>query len=249
LGRVLRYDRSGSGRSPAGAASDRVAELHQLAVDAFGEQPVLLVGSSFGGQLALDYALAHPALVEGLLLIAPGLTGVEPSPELRERMRRLIAAARQSAGALADAWLSDPHHAPGGLTHRVAELVRTMLADNRHLFLSGSETAPARPAVGPPRELTHAGIVVIADRDDAHHRALAARVAGEAPRLNFRRVAGAGHYPSSHRVSIDIGDGLERVDELDEGEEHARGGGAEAGGAEEAGGGDGHGSGPYGAMW
>jgi 3-oxoadipate enol-lactonase len=74
--RVLRYDRSGSGRSPSSnGAVDRVEELRMVSTTAFGERPAVLVGSSFGGQLAVDFALAHPALVAGLLLVAPGLSG------------------------------------------------------------------------------------------------------------------------------------------------------------------------------
>jgi 3-oxoadipate enol-lactonase len=198
--RVLRYDRSGSGRSPSAATPvDRVGELHEVATGAFGTRPALLVGSSFGGQLAVDYALAHPRLVAGLLLIGPGLTGVAPSDELRQRMAALIAAAHRGADALADAWLANPHHAPGGLPPATADLVATMLADNRKLLLAGSESAPSRSAVERLHQLRHRGIVVVGDRDDAYHRALAERIASEAQRLELRRVYGAGHYPSLER--------------------------------------------------
>jgi pimeloyl-ACP methyl ester carboxylesterase len=116
LGRVLRYDRSGSGRSPsAGVPVDRVRELHDLATGAFADRPALLVGSSFGGLVAIDYALTYPTLVAGLLLVGPDVTGATPSDELRERIGALTAAAHQGAAALASAWLADPHHAPGGL--------------------------------------------------------------------------------------------------------------------------------------
>lgn len=93
---VLRYDRSDSGKSPsAGAPVDRVRELRDVTATAFGDTPTLLVGCSFGGQLAIDYALAHPRLVAELLLIAPGVTGTAP--------RRRAAAPRPDAPA------SDPH--------------------------------------------------------------------------------------------------------------------------------------------
>jgi pimeloyl-ACP methyl ester carboxylesterase len=197
---VLRYDRSGSGRSPSAPGQiDRVRELHDVATGAFGERPALLVGSSFGGQLAVDYALAHPRLVAGLLLIGPGLTGIAPSDELRERMRALTAAAHQGADALARAWLANPHHAPSGLPRATAELVATMLADNRKLLLAGSGSAPSRSAVERLRELRQPGIVVVGDRDDAHHRALAERIVTQSQRLELRLLSGAGHYPLLER--------------------------------------------------
>jgi pimeloyl-ACP methyl ester carboxylesterase len=58
--------RAAGDRRLKGRRIDRVEELHQVAVDAFGNRPVLLVGSSFGGQVALDYALADPQLDDGL---------------------------------------------------------------------------------------------------------------------------------------------------------------------------------------
>jgi 3-oxoadipate enol-lactonase len=198
--RVLRYDRSGSGRSPSAARPvDRVRELHHVAVRAFGDDPVVLVGSSFGGQLAIDYALAHPPLVAGLLLVAPGVTGVEAPADVRARVGRLATAAGAGADALADAWLADPHLAPGGLPAATSDLVRTMLADNVELFLAPPGGAPRAPASGRLQELEPPGIVFTGDRDDAHHQALARRLASEAGRLELRRVAGAGHYPSLER--------------------------------------------------
>jgi pimeloyl-ACP methyl ester carboxylesterase len=81
---VLRYDRSGSGRSPpATGPVDRVEELRTVSGEAFDGRPCVLVGSSHGGQLAIDFALTHPALVAGLVLIGPGLSGHRDSERRR----------------------------------------------------------------------------------------------------------------------------------------------------------------------
>lgn len=70
---VLLYDLRGHGRSerpPGGyGVSDQVADLAAL-LDACGvEQPVHLVGNSFGGLLALAFALRHPQRVASLVLV------------------------------------------------------------------------------------------------------------------------------------------------------------------------------------
>jgi len=66
--RVLAYDRRGNGRSPVSTAPwSEVDDLEALLV-ARGVARASLVGSSSGGELALDYALAHPERVEGLVL-------------------------------------------------------------------------------------------------------------------------------------------------------------------------------------
>jgi len=72
--RVIAIDLRGHGRSdkPAGDYDmpslqvDLKAVLELLKV----EEPIVLVGHSFGGALATEYALAHPELIEGLVLIA-----------------------------------------------------------------------------------------------------------------------------------------------------------------------------------
>lgn len=72
--RVVALDLRGHGRSdkPAGRylleeiVGDVVAAVERLQL----AQPLLLVGHSFGGAIATEYALAHPAQVEHLVLIA-----------------------------------------------------------------------------------------------------------------------------------------------------------------------------------
>lgn len=51
-------------------------------LNALGLEAVALVANSFGGRVAIDFALAHPERIRALVLIAPALTGWEGSPEL-----------------------------------------------------------------------------------------------------------------------------------------------------------------------
>jgi pimeloyl-ACP methyl ester carboxylesterase len=71
--RVIRCDTRGFGRSPAPAAP--FTQLGDLAVvlDHRGADRVVLVGHSAGGGTAIGLALADPARVRGLLLLAPGV--------------------------------------------------------------------------------------------------------------------------------------------------------------------------------
>jgi 3-oxoadipate enol-lactonase len=201
LGRVLRYDRSGSGRSPASdRAVDRVAELRVAATSAFGNRPVVLVGSSSGGQLAVDFALAHPRLVAGLVLVGPGLSGAQVSPQRRARMSALAAAARQGGEQLADAWLKDPHLAPYGLPIQTAGLVRTMLRDNAALFVEPSTSVAPGTVLDRLSQLVAPGHVLVGEHDDADNHAMARTLAHDAPALELQVIPGFGHFPMLEHV-------------------------------------------------
>jgi pimeloyl-ACP methyl ester carboxylesterase len=67
--RTVRYDRRGFGNSPATTSwyseiDDLAALLHHLRLGR-----AALVGSSHGGELAIDFTLAHPEIVQELVLV------------------------------------------------------------------------------------------------------------------------------------------------------------------------------------
>jgi pimeloyl-ACP methyl ester carboxylesterase len=73
--RVIRFDMRGYGETPIPAdafswTGDAAALLGEL-----GVERAHLVGVSMGAGVALDLALAHPELVDRLVLVAPGLPG------------------------------------------------------------------------------------------------------------------------------------------------------------------------------
>ena len=90
-GRVLAPDLPGFGLSPlAGRSSSLAAErtvLHRV-LRLLTPSPVILVGNSMGGLLALAEAGLHPERVAGLVLVDPAV----PVP-WRERPQRLVTAA------------------------------------------------------------------------------------------------------------------------------------------------------------
>ena len=75
--RVVRYDMRGFGESPPttgpfSAIDDLSSVILQLGL----ERPVI-VGASMGGRVALDFQVAHPGVARGLLLVAPGFSGMD----------------------------------------------------------------------------------------------------------------------------------------------------------------------------
>lgn len=80
--RVVRPDARGFGETPLPGRPFSYVEDVRALIDHLGLGPVALVGNSFGGKIAIDFALTHPDLVKALVLVAPALGGFEGSPEL-----------------------------------------------------------------------------------------------------------------------------------------------------------------------
>ena len=99
---LLYYDQRGGGRSPAPreAALDWRAHVADLAAVVRGEAgaPATLLGFSWGGLLALLFALEHPDLVDRLALVAPAPTWSAARALYDAEFER-----RQSAPAIAQA--------------------------------------------------------------------------------------------------------------------------------------------------
>lgn len=93
--RVLAPDLPGFGES-AKPERDYTEEFFLGALEELLAQrdakKVTLVGNSFGGELAVLYALAHPERVEGLVLVSSGGLRVIPEREKREVEERFNAA-------------------------------------------------------------------------------------------------------------------------------------------------------------
>lgn len=76
--RVIRFDMRGFGRSEPVAGeftlmSDLVSLLAALGID----EPMILMGCSMGGGLAMDFALTYPSRVKGLIMVASAPGGLE----------------------------------------------------------------------------------------------------------------------------------------------------------------------------
>ncbi|MEV8534977.1 alpha/beta hydrolase [Streptomyces sp. NPDC051211] len=81
--RVVRLDFRTCGDSPAATApysdeGDVLALMDRLGIDR-----AALVGSSYGGQVALRLAALHPERVERLVLLCPAIPGFQPTPDIR----------------------------------------------------------------------------------------------------------------------------------------------------------------------
>ncbi len=166
--RVLRYDLRGFGRSspperPYSHADDLKALLASLRME-----PTAIVGLSFGGQVALDFALAHPQATRALVLVDAVISGWQWSSQHAASLAGVRGVAR-AAGADAGRrdWLRHALFAPAceqpAVARRLAEMVNGYSC--WHWLNDDPRRAAESPATDRLGQLTAPTLVLVGERD------------------------------------------------------------------------------------
>ena len=193
--RVIRTDLRFFGRSTGPAAPwswhDDVIGL----LDELGLERVALAGLSLGGRIAIEIALAHPARVWALALVAPGLAGHD-GRAYTEDMERRYAAAEAEGDVDAMLEIDLEPWAPLGADDEMRRLWHA--TPDASPLPAGVE--PRDPA-GPPAkerlgELVVPTLVVTVSHDPEGFREIGPLIASAAP--NARHV----ELDSDHYVTL-----------------------------------------------
>jgi pimeloyl-ACP methyl ester carboxylesterase len=189
--RVVRYDVRGYGRSapstvPYRLLDDLVTVLDHLALDR-----VCMVGCSMGGGTALEFALAQPARVAGLVLLCPGVPGY-PWPEEPEIDAEF--AAREEAGDTEGlVALAAREWAAAGTDDTVLALLRSGVVGWFNEWEYQQKGEPVFDRLG---EVAAPTVLMVGDRDRAPHIASNKEVAARIPGCRLVLMPGVDHYPS-----------------------------------------------------
>lgn len=154
--RLVAYDRRGFGETRYRAeafshAGDLLALLDQLAIP-----QAVLVGSSQGGRVAIDFALSHPGRVSGMFLVAPDISGApstEDFPPAVEAVLELLEQAEEEEDLdrinLLEAWLW--LDGPASEEGRVGGAVRDLFLEMNAIALDAPDPGlEENPAAKPP---------------------------------------------------------------------------------------------------
>ena len=191
--RVIRYDRRGYGRSPApttwySETDDLLSLLHHLKVSR-----VALVGSSHGGELSIDFTLAHPEIVQQLVLVGAVVSGIPYSQHFLDRGKHAFELLGKGnvKGAISE-WSKDKYLiAPGNdaARKRLFDLLSANPQDMQH------PDYPLRNKPSLPRlhEIHVPTLILTGDADVPDVHAHAGAIEAGIPNSCRVVVAGTGH--------------------------------------------------------
>jgi pimeloyl-ACP methyl ester carboxylesterase len=192
---VLRYDRRGYGRSEA-AKGPFVPEddLYKIMNQAHMNRSII-VGNSSGAGLALDFALAHPQMVDALVLIGPVVHGMASSDYFNERGSRNSAPlGHGDVKGAAENWSKDRFLIAGDDPTARRKLYDALLQNPQNLHVEGAlETRPSPPAAERLAEIKVPALILVGDADIADVFAYSGAIEAALPLAHFEVWKDTGH--------------------------------------------------------
>jgi 3-oxoadipate enol-lactonase len=171
--RVIRYDTRGYGKTPVG---DRDYSNRQDIYDLFkhlGVDKAYVLGVSRGGQIATDFTLEHPELVDALIPVNAGLSGFEGKADeaLTQTFNQMEEAYEQGDYARLiemelQMWVAGPNRSLEQMDPALVERARKVNPLNDPLPEGpGKPVVLEPPAAGRLAEISVPTLVIVGDQD------------------------------------------------------------------------------------
>ncbi len=198
--RVLCYDLRGFGQSQVPVHTfAQHEELVELLAH-LGLARVSIIGISYGSKIALDFTLAHPELVEKLVLVAPVVSGSPSAPDVLEFYDAEEEALNREdlAGATelnVRMWVDGPRRTGGEVDPEVRDRVREMqYLAFQTVFPEGAIDIDLEPpAILRLTEVKAPTLIVVGDYDVQSVQDLAQRLTTEMADAQLAVIAGTAH--------------------------------------------------------
>jgi pimeloyl-ACP methyl ester carboxylesterase len=193
--RAVRYDRRGYGRSPAAKQPYSPQDDLAAVMKAAGFDHASLVGFSFGGGLAVGYAIDHPGQVDRLVISGAALNGLQPTKYFTKRMTHIMLPMvignfdGMVANAMKETWIIAPGHDEAKA--KALAVIKANPQDLRHQMhdpIKGwPSDLPRMPGLKVPT------LVLVGDHDIADNQAAAGAAQVLIPGARRLVIEDAGH--------------------------------------------------------
>lgn len=200
---VIRYDIRGFGQSQIPAAPFTHHTDPANLLRALNIEKAHVIGNSFGGKIAIDFALTYPDLVASLVLVAPSVGGETPSPEVRQFWEEEEALLKQGDLKAATElnlrmWVDGPRRSPNQVNARVRQRVYDM---QYHAFTvpvpEGAEEIELQPpAITRLEEIHVPALIIVGEYDLPDKLELAQRLSKQIADAQQVIIADAAHVVS-----------------------------------------------------
>jgi len=196
--KVICYDVRGHGQSalptkPYSDSEDLASLLQWLQVE-----NAHLVSLSMGGRILIDFALAHPEMIDCLILVAPDLSGYAFSGEHIQGWIKIVTSIEHEDGTPAgDLWLQSPYLLPAMENPAVARQLRPIARENARTWLIHPLLA-RDPFVVPSAaqrlsEIHAPTLLVVGDRDTSDVENMVRLLENGITGIQKVVISGAGH--------------------------------------------------------
>jgi 3-oxoadipate enol-lactonase len=206
--RLLRHDMRGFGRSPLPPQPYSNARDLLYVLDAAGVGRAALVGTSLGGRVVLEVALAAPDRVAALVLVGSGLPDHEWSQAVRDygaaedaaiERGDLDAAAELNVRFWVDGPLRDGSQVDAAVRDRVRAMQRRALELQVPVWEEADEELLVPDLGARLGEIRQPALVLVGEVDQPDIHTIAARLVEHLPSSTFATIPAAAHLPSLER--------------------------------------------------
>jgi pimeloyl-ACP methyl ester carboxylesterase len=203
--RVLRYDLRGYGRSePVDGEFSHLQDLTALLDHLRLEQPLILMGCSMGGGLAMDFALTYPSRVKALIMVGSGPSGLEldvPTPAKFAEVEKAFNEGKLDLVAELETqiWFDGEGRSPAQVDKAMRQLAYDM---NRIALAHEAKSLGKRlpdtqfPAATRLNELHIPVLIIVGEYDNPYILGAGAYMAENIPSARKVVIADAAHLPN-----------------------------------------------------
>jgi pimeloyl-ACP methyl ester carboxylesterase len=204
---VIRCDLRGFGQS--GKSSGIFAHYEDIAalLKYLNVEPVSVIGSSFGGYVAIDFVLAYPEMVTALVLAAPALGGYEfESAEMlefftaeEEALARsdLVAATELNLKMWVEGFNRQPETVSDEIRKRVREMQLNIFSQPEVADVIEKELVPA--AIDQLHKIMIPTLVIVGDKDVAEFQTISKLIAQKIENARHEVISGTAHLPNMEK--------------------------------------------------